>query len=683
MALDLFNKTSPKKNSGTISAGEIREKFTQSNYSLQREQWNYVLNRAFLHNEQWVNFDRVRQTVAAIPREPDRLRVTFNKLWPASRHLMAKLLSRPLVFEVQPCEPDDASIRGAHVSEAILSDLAEDHNWEDHRENIAWSTWLGGTSVLALDWDQSAGTVVGQREDKSEVGTGEICESALNILEVAWEPGARIAEKGLWWIRAQVLPPNEVQATYGLDKLPPADAAAAQGFMGRTLSLEDIGRPVPNLSLVFTYYERPNKNRPNGVVATVVGDKIVDGPHPWPFPFTDHLNMVVFRETKVAGKAHGETIFSAAVPVQVALNQSISNILEHLKLTGNARMLMPDTLDNIEELTDLPGEVLTFNMAGGKPEWMSPAPMGNWVMDTPEMLGRQLDDILGLHEVSRGIAPTGIESGVGLSVLVEQDTTPLGALTRELAYGFQRFACMVLETYAANVKDTRKARLSQKGYTPEIVEWNGKDLAGQTEAKVPMDAVMPRSRTALMAFAKELWDRKIIQDPQMFTKVADLPGQDDLIESIDPDAAKAKRENRDMAIGMAIVPRDFDVHAVHIKRHNDFRKTLRYESLPKEWQTYVDHHLDAHERMAFEEAGKQVAKMNVHPGLGTVPTAANEAPMPMAPPIDPATGMPGPMDQGSPAPAGGPQVPSGTEGMPPAAPGMESLSPDQSGPVPT
>lgn len=674
MAIDLFGK---KKDPATITAGEIRDKYTQSNYALQREQWNYVLNRAFLHNEQWVNFDRVRQTVAAIPREPDRLRVTFNKLWPASRHLMSKLLSRPLVFEVAPCEPDDGSVRGAHVAESVLADLHKYHNWEEARENIAWSAWLGGTSVLALDWDQRAGRQVTTSEEYGDRGTGDICETALNILEVAWEPGARHAEKGLWWIRAQVMPPAEVKEMYDMKDMPPADATAAQGFMGRTLSLEDIGRPVPNLTLVMTYYERPSKKRPQGCIATVVGDKIVDGPHPWPFPFKDRLNMVVFRETKVAGKAHGETIFSAAVPVQVALNQSLSTILEHLKLTGNSRMLIPDTMEDIE-LSDLPGEVLTYNAAGGKPEWMTPGPMANWVMESPQMLGAQMDDILGLHDVSRGIAPSNIESGVGLSVLVEQDTTPLGALTRELAFGFERFACLVLETYAANVKDTRRARIQQKGYSPEIVEWNGASLAGQTSASVPMDAVMPRSRTALMAFAKELWDRKIIQDPQMFTKVADLPGQDDLLAGLNSDAAKAQRENRDMGVGKVVTPRDFDVHAEHIKRHNDFRKTMRYESMPAEWQEAVDDHIIAHERMAFEEAGKQVAKMNVHPGLGTVPTAANEAPIPMAPMPG---GPPGAMSQTAAPPM--PGVPSGREGQAPAAPGLEEMVPQGEGPVPS
>ena len=669
----LFGKKT--EGTGSISAAEIQEKYRKSNFALMKEQWNYVLNRAFLYNEQWVNFDRVRQTVAAMPREPDRLRVTFNHLWPASRHLMSKLLSRPLVFEVAPVAADDGSVRGAHVAEAVLEDLAKYHNWEEARENIAWSAWLGGTSVLALDWDQKySGKQVGQREDGSPISTGDICETALSILEVAWEPGARNAEKGLWWIRAQVLPPSELQERYDLKEAPKADATSAQGFMGRTLSLEDVGRPNPELTLALTYYERPNKKRPEGAVVTVVGNQIVDGPHPWPFPFEDRLNMVVFRETKLTGKAHGETIFTAAVPVQVALNQSLSNILEHLKNTGNSRMLLPDTIDGIEDLSDLPGEVLTYNMAGGKPEWMSPGPMPTWVMDSPAMLQRQLDDILGLHDVSRGIAPSNIESGVGLSVLVEQDSTPLGALVREIVYGFERFGCMVLETYAANVKESRFAKLQYKGSTPEIVEWNGESLAGQTSVSIPMDAVMPRSRTALMAFAKELWDRKIIQDPQMFTKVADLPGQDDLLEGLDTDVAKAQRENRDFAVGKPMVPKDFDDHAKHIQRHNDFRKTLRYEAMPEEWQSYCDQHLQAHERMAAEQMGSQVAKLGIHPALPGVPTAGGEAPLPagMLPAGAPGA-MAGPMDPAA------PQVPSGTEGMP----GMDQLVPDAEGPVAT
>lgn len=665
MALEIFGKpkrdekrdapggdAAPTKKSKVkpLTAAYVRDQYKKGTDALRREQWNYVLNKLVVGGEQWVRYDENRNTIRPYPREASRVQATVNRLWPASRHLMAKLLSRELVFEVPAAETDDASIKGARTAEAVLADLKREHNWEHVREQLAWDAWLGGTSILSVEWDASKGPTIGHTEFGTPYGTGEINEEPLSILEVAWEPGSRDAERGYWWIRAQALPPCEVATMYDLDEEPAADASAAQGYMGRGLGTTQTREANLMMSLVLTYYERPNPKRPEGAVCTVVGDKIVDGPHPWPFPWEDHLNLVVFRETKQTGKAQGDTVLSAAVPVQVAYNAACSCLLEHLKLSGNTRLWVPDgSLDEIDELTDLPAEIVNYIAAAGKPTWESPPSLPSWIMDQPRMLAQQIDDILGLHEISRGVAPEGIESGVGLSVLIEQDTTPLGALTRELAFGFERFATMCLELYAANVKETRKARVKSPHSTPEVLDWTGKSLAGQTIAVVPMDAVMPRSRTALMAFAKEMWDRKIINDPQVFARVADVPSQEYLIEALNEDIAKAERENRAMATGRPVVPEDFDDHAVHIKCHNKFRKSLRYETMTEEEKQLCDQHIQAHATMAGEEMGTQTNKEMQFPGLSTLPTPQGSPPGLGLPPEMAAAGAPGLPPMGPPA----------------------------------
>lgn len=689
MAMDIFanpfakgKDTDKAKKGGAkskpVTAKSVREAYDRGTKALRKEQWTYVINKSFvIDNEQWVRYDKTRNTIRPFPREGSRVQATLNRLWPISRHLMSKLLSRPLVFEVPPGEADDASIRGARTAEAVLADLQREHVWEDVREQLAWNTWLGGTGVLAVEWDGTQGPTIGHTEFGAPFGTGEIQETPLSILEVAWEPGTQNAETGYWWVRAQALPPCEVATTYDLAEEPKADATAAQGYLGRSLSMDNLGSAPPvDLTLVLTYYERPNPKRPQGAVCTVVGDKIVDGPHAWPFPWDDHLNMVVFRETKVTGKASGHTVLSAAVPVQVAFNSAWSNLIEHLKLSGNTRLWVPDgSLDGIDELSDLPAELVAYNASGGKPSWESPPSLPNWIVEHPRMLAKEMDDILGSHEISRGQAPEGIESGVGLSVLIEQDTTPLGAMTREMAFGFERFGCMVLELYAANVKETRQARIRTAGNTPEVTDWTGESLAGQTVATIPMDSIMPRSRTALMAFAKEMWDREIIphNNPQMFARLADVPSQEYLIEAMDEDIAKAERENRRMATGRPSVPAKFDLHDTHIKCHNKFRKTLRYETLSREDQERIDDHIQAHEIMAAEQMGTQVAKTNVSPALAAVPTAAAHPQLPpnMLPGTPPGN-----------VPADG-SVPVTLAGGPPAQPEPnENLSNPQSALVP-
>lgn len=642
-----------ERDKNALTPKSVREKYQKSADAMRRERYEYAINRAFLSGDQWVYWDKPRDVLRSLPRDPARVRATINRLWPTSRHLMAKLLSRPLKFEVPPANTDDATVRGAHTAEAVLQDIYREQKWEEHRENLAWSAWLAGTSVLALDWDPKAGPTIGTLPLSGEpFGTGEICTTPLTILEVGWEPGTRDAEKSVWWARAQALPPMEVQATYNMKDTPKADASAAEGYLGRKLLREDRSETPVDLTLVITYYERPNPKRPQGAIATVVGDEFVDGPHPWPFPWKDRLNMVVFRETKVAGKATGDTVFSAAVPIQTAYNASWSNIIEHLKLAGNARLMIPEgSVEGFDELSDLPGEMFTVNPAAGEPKFLEPPQLPTWVIQEPEMLARQMDDIMGVHDVSRGVTPANVESGVGLSVLVEQDSTPLGSMTRELTHGFERFATLCLKLYAAKVKETRTARVrpqSGGGAIPEVVSWTGESLAGQTVVEIPEDAVMPRSRAAMQAFAERLLTLGVLPKdrPDVFARIADVPDQSFLLEGVDPDAAKALRENHLMAIGQTPVPADFDNHAVHIQRHNTFRKSARYETMDPQLRELVDLHVQGHETMAAEEAGEQFAKAQVSAALSGAPTAKDAAALPAG--IVPAGGQGGPL--------GGPQM---------------------------
>lgn len=397
--------------------------------------------------------------------------------------------------------------------------------------------------------------------------------------------------------------------------------------------------------------------------------------------------MVVFRETKVVGRATGDTVLSAAVPIQAAYNASWSNIIEHMKLAGNARLLVPDAaLDGIDELTDLPAEIVPYiSGAGGAPTWLTPPQMPAWWIDQPQALAQQMDDIIGVHDVSRGEAPKNVQSGLGLSVLAEQDNTPLGKMVREFAQGWARFGSMCLEIYEDKVKESRTAAVKGgNSKIPSRVQWTGKSISGQTRASVPLDAMMPRSKVAMMAYARDLWDRQVINDPKMFARIADLPEQDMLIEDLDLDYARAERENHTMSIGEVAIPKDFDNHDTHIMVHNNFRKSTRYETLGPEMQMVFDLHVQAHETMAAEELAKLETKAATSPALAQAPNAQESHLTPAAAaaiasasagsPFG-AAGVPG-GPQGAPGGAGGPaglQMVPGTQLPKAAAPNQRGL----------
>lgn len=655
---DQENNNDGRKDGG---AARILERYQSAAKAMRPALYDYWLTHAYLLGEQHLYLDTVRNTIATMPRDPDRVQVTINKMWPSSRAIIAKAVSRPLAFEVRPDAADDATIRAAHLAEAVLRDTVKSHDWEGIREDALWGAWKGGTAALCLDWDPDAGKAVGKNKEGRDTYTGDTVESALALPDFVVEPGVRSVRDARWWIKCLALPPDTVKEQYGLSKTPKPDASmATTPFQAKMVADHNrLGTDADvDLTRVLTYYERPNKGTPEGKVCVIVGDAIVDEA-PWPFPFRDKLNLVVIRETRVPGRWSGESVCKIARPVQTAINQSWSSIIEHMKMCGNARLWIPQSMmDVVDSLTDAPGEFVPYPDGGAPGVWTAPPTMPDWWIKQPDVLSAQLDDILGYHDVSRGVAPTNSpESGLGISILVEQDSTPLGRLTKETALAWSEFSSMVLETYAEYVTETRKAVITHaRGAAPETSKWRGKDLLGQTDAQVPVDAIMPRSKAQMMEVAKTAVEMGLITPGpgalEQYIKITEIGGAEDLVEALSPDIAKARRENYQMATGEAVVPAVFDDHALHSPEHKNFMKSAAWDSLTPDAQGVFIQHLQAHSTLSAEQLADSAVKAESHPLLASaVPTdsrptipvealAAVGAPPMGDPMMDPAMGDP-------------------------------------------
>ena len=622
------------------NASLVRKRFDAGRNSTRREVRDYWMNHAFIHGRQWIYLNPNNGTVQTLAMDPDRVQVTANRLWPASRTIISKVTQRDLVFEVLPTAADDATVRGAALAEAVLEDVHIGHDWESLRENLAWATWKGGTAAICVDWDPNAGSPItipsalggepgGEPEEREMQGDdpvfeGDTVETLLTIAEMVVEPGVRDAEKARWWVKVQALPPEQVQAQFNLAKAPPADATAGDNpFAQRNYNDgETTGNQIPDLTLVLTYYERPNQLCKDGRVIVVVDNKVVDGPKKWPFPFKDRLNFAICYETPVESRWTGETVVTMARPMQVLYNLAQSSITEHIKNAGNARMAVPQSaIDLMDNLSDIPGEMFPYQDGMAVPSWLSPPAMPNWWLEQPDRIAMVLDDLLGVHDVSRGVTPSNIESGYGLSILSENDNTPVGKMVKSQAACFAKVARLVLELYEDMVVAKRPAVVVAPGQPPENHNWSGADLEGQTRAVIPIDTIIPRSRAAMQQTADKMMQMKLIGSFEEYAAIAELPGARSMVDRLKPDVAKARRENAQMALAEVCVPADFDDHAAHIQEHNVFRKSVKFERLPSSVQEMIAQHIQAHSTLAGEQAGSLHAGAAISPMAATIPRA--------------------------------------------------------------
>ena len=608
-------------------ASEVRDKYEEAKRAQSWESRQYQIVRSYLGGDQWLYHSRQNDTVEIMRSNPSRVRVTDNRIASNTRTIYAKLLRRPLQFDVLPKASDDAVLRAARLSQSVVADLARRQRWEQSVRRPALSAmWESGTAVVSVDWDATLGVPLGVGP-RGPIATGDVAVTVSTVSEAFCEPGTIDIEGAGWWIRSQALPPDHVKRIHNLDEKPKADVTA--DFIPSARNAVGRDKSVP-LTLVLTYYERPSRANSSGRVCVIVGDDVVSD-DPWPFPFKDHLNCVAMRETFVAHRWTGDATAYQAVSLQNAINHNISALVEHAKKAGNARLLIPDAaLDLIDELTDEAGEIVPFNPATGKPEWLGPAQLSNWLVELGERLDARLDNIMGVHDISRGTAPGGIESGVGLSILAENDDTPIGFIAKEMADGFGRVASMCAELYEANVSESRQAQVRADDGVTEAVRWTGADLMGQTDVIVPLEAVIPRSREAARARAMEMVKFGFVKTIDDFEMIADIAPYDRAGSRLMPAVDKARRENKHLARGVPLMPADFDAHRLHIDEHNRFRMSETYELLGAELRAIIDDHVKAHEVLAAEDAAGLLMQEGQSPALAAAPSANQPEPLPPA-----------------------------------------------------
>lgn len=642
----------PTESDARIGPSKIRRLYDDGVKAIEKETQRYWENVAFLQGEQWVYWAKTRNRLEELPRDETRVRATVNRLGASVRRLLAKALKRPIIFEVPPTAADDATIQGARIAESVLSDLSREQNWEAFREQTTLACLQGGTGLVCLDWDPEAGVELERDAEDRVLGTGEIVLTPLSITEAVTEPGTRDIETAQWWIKALALPAEEVKVAYNLAEAPAADASTALSPVQQKLLQTDRSSKPIDLVLVLTYYERPSPKNKKGQCAVVVGNEIVDGPYPWPFPFEDRLNVACARETKVLHRWTGDTVISAGVPVQTLYNQIWSCLAEHTKLAANLRVLWPmGSGDAVDSLSDLPGEIVEYMPVGGiKPEWWNPGQLPAWLIQQPEMLAKEMDDLLGLPDVVRGEAPRNIESGSGLSILSEAAETPIAKLAVEVANAYARIGSLVLETYEAKVTEERTARVDYPHQVSQTVTWTGQDLCGQTRVIVPDNAVLPISAAEVWTKGVNLWDRGFFRRPdgtmdyRAFAQFISSSGEDNFVEATDPDVGKAQRENYQMANGEPMLPAAFDDHGKHIEIHNAYRKSASYERLDEATRGMIDQHVQAHETLGAEDAAQAANRQMQDIGTGHLSLAPSASRGMIGPPGP--TSQPGsPADQ--------------------------------------
>lgn len=587
----------------------LRDLYQRASRDLGRTARNHWLNHAFLEGHQWLYVPDPENLASDIYELPssDRITMVDNRMAANHRTIMANATKQRLEFSVRPNGADDASQQAAFVATEVCYWMAQEQKWERLREEASVAMLKGGTAGLSLQWDPAENTTRDQ---------------VLSIVEFVVEPGSRDPETARWWMSAQLLPPETVQAMFNMDEAPEGDAVAGINPLQHKLLSTYLGEGYRNkLTLLLSYWERPTPINPKGKVIIEVGrERVFEGD--WPFPFDHRLNLSVGVETRVEGRWYGSSSYTHARSPQVGLNYVQSNLSEHLRDASSAKLLVPHSAINLlDSLNDVPGFMYPYGDGQAPPQWLQPPQLPAWLERLADNYRMSVDDAMGVHDVSRGRAPANLESGTAISILAEQDGSPVGRVIKEVARMFASHAQMSLMLHESEGANVEHSAVIEGDQGPMAVKWTGKDISGQYDVTVPEDSLIPRSNAAQLQMAIKLLEMGRLESLEDFIRFSEAPGMRNLVDVVDPAVAKARRNHASLAQGEPVIPAEFDDFEVLIREGNKFRMSELYERLDPEDQENVDLYIEACQTLAAEQAGDAVGRTEFAPGLGAVPRA--------------------------------------------------------------
>lgn len=340
---------------------------------------------------------------------------------------------RPIMFDGKPkFEAVPMTLKAMEFAGDINQVM--DYEWHRSKMQIKMLsnsiyTLAIGTSIIMLT--QETETLPGSDVD------GNVKPIPVNPFNLFPDPLATSVEDAEYIIYATYMHENMLKKLYP-DKIDEITGGSIQ--YSELVDNRDEGSTIKNQVLVLEMWSRDyttieseeegesgtkkvSQKYPTGRVTVVAPELNIlfkDEPSPYQsgrFPF------FLFKDIDVPFQFWGEGDVRWLLSPQNAINDLSNQIIDNAKHTANAVWVIDKNSGiPLNTLVNRPGLVIRKN-PGTTVERQSPSSMPMYVSEKVNSLKTDIEIISGIHDVSRGQTPTGIESGSAIMALQEAAQT--------------------------------------------------------------------------------------------------------------------------------------------------------------------------------------------------------------------------------------------------------------------
>lgn len=569
----------------------------------QELQWN--LNMNFLIGNQYCDINLLQNDIRQIERLYEwQEREVFNQIASIYETRLAKLgRIRPSPF-VRPATSENKDISTAKVSTHVLKGHEMAQAMSEMRATAsAWSE-ITGCAFYKHFWNRKAGKLIGNL-DGQDIYEGDVETMVISPFEFFPESNFVSMRRLRRWIHAKAYTVDEIFEEFGvkisgreINVFTLNQTSIGTGGLGYNSTIYKYeNNVVSNSEIVKEYCELPNKRYPQGLRIIVAGNELIKV-EPYIERVGENMNFATTFTMQycieVPGRFWPVSIIERLIPIQRSYNAVKNRAHEILNRKAIGVLTVEDNggtdIENLEEEGLYPGKVLLHDRGTKAPEFLQNTDSINDFDIEAQRLEHMFEKISGVSPFSsQSLPPTGVNSGIGMEKIREQDDTRISLTAENVNKAAINGFKIVLRLYKQFAKGPRITRYVGLNNEIQVVEWLASDLTSDDVIIEKEDELSQtpaqRKQMVLDLLQYGLFETDKV-DPRTRNKVIELlelGNWEALDDTEELHVNRAMRENKLLAQGIMPQIDEDDLDAIHIREHVRHKLDVAYEQFAQQF----------------------------------------------------------------------------------------------------
>lgn len=365
--------------------------------------------------------------------------------------------------------------------------------------------------VPILDIDEATKYVAGMSEkgEQAEIGSfreGKVCWELLTMENFLTPPGIADPRDFGWEIVKRPVSVMEIKSRYGkaAEDVVEENIDVSAGLTP-TYGSEDSGVKLEGMAMLYTGYEKPNRENEKGLTVVFTENSLLDVRHTLPLsehPLGPRTGVHYFRWGIMPGRFIGKSFIENGVGPQKVYNKRLTQINAIIDRNmpkvyyEEQSLALPTTGEPMEAIPVRSGAPLPVTVQGVSP--------GQWMLDDLKQQVDAAERALGIRGISMGAAPSGVSAYSAMALLTENDALKLDPVSRDFGLSMNELCWDTMECMRRWPKDKRMDVL---GPTKKLEAWkfDADMIPPRYILEQPQGGSLPRSQAAEIQKINDIW----------------------------------------------------------------------------------------------------------------------------------------------------------------------------------